>query len=135
MNTGDQQRLSFSSLSRSNEKILNYGHISIGVLLLAITVSFYCKNMHMMLIHAILNTYVHVTQCSFQIVLGTFFNHEKNEWFYYFSNGIAVVVYIITGVVGHLASLMHKHSERIRYFCTTLISFLCNKIPHTIYVS
>ena len=40
VNTGDQQRLSFSSLSRKNEKILNYGHISIGVLLLAITVSF-----------------------------------------------------------------------------------------------
>ena len=51
---------------------------------------------------------------SFQIVLGTFFNHEKNEWLYYFSNGIAVVVYIITGIVGLLASLMHKHSEHIR---------------------
>ena len=51
---------------------------------------------------------------SFQIVLGTFFNHEKNEWLYYFSNGIAVVVYIITGIVGRLASLMQKHSERLR---------------------
>ena len=47
-------------------------------------------------------------------MLGTFFNHEKNEWLYYFSNGIAVVVYIITGIVGILASLMHKHSERLR---------------------
>ena len=110
---GDRQRLSFSSLSRSNEKILNYGHISIGVLLLAITVSF-LEKIHMIFILQN-ELYINESKYSFQIVLGTFFNHEKSEWLYYFSNGIAVVVYIITGFVGLLASLMHKHSERIRY--------------------
>ena len=63
MNTGDQQRLSFSSLSRNNEKILNYGHISIGVLLLAITVSFLANmstcSTWMNFIHAVLSRKCH----------------------------------------------------------------------------
>ena len=55
VNTGDQQRLSFSSLSSRNEKIINYGHISIGVLLLAITVSFLANMCTWMnFIHAVL---------------------------------------------------------------------------------
>ena len=63
VNTGDQQRLSFSSLSRNNEKILNYGHISIGVLLLAITVSFLANmstcSTWMNFIHAVLGRKYH----------------------------------------------------------------------------